>query len=102
MKKTINHVTYNTDTAEFLRYEDNGRDYTDCRYEWRALYRTKKGKWFLHCEGGARTRFASTLSDGSSGSGQMIIPISYGDVKKFVRDPFFDLTGHIYWLQHSK
>ncbi len=75
MKKIINHVRYNTDTAKKLGswQIDTESDLDRCE---EALYRTKSGKFFIHGTGGPRTRYASPRGDGGWCSGEAIVPIS--------------------------
>ena len=51
MKKVINGKIYNTETATLIHQWDNGRrgDFSSCEED---LYRTKKGAFFIHGEGG--------------------------------------------------
>ena len=56
----------NTDTAEHIcNWWTSGIGKNDFRYEDVDLYRTRKGTWFLHGEGGAMTRWAHCCSDGT-------------------------------------
>ena len=78
MKKIINGLRYDTEKAvEVGAYQrgcyPNSGDFSD----WSAtLYKTpRSGRFFLHGEGGAMTRFARH-SDGSSGWGEKLIPLS--------------------------
>lgn len=74
MKKIIDGKIYNTDTAELIgEYSFSNR--TDFRYVEERLYRTKKGAYFLHGEGGALSPYAIQLSNGSTG-GETIILMS--------------------------
>lgn len=64
MKKVINNMVYNTDTAEELAEYTNGLGGNDIKYVREVLYRTKKGRFFLYGEGGP----ASAYSDGNGRS----------------------------------
>ncbi len=64
MRSIINHQVYDTETAEEIaRGED--RD-PRSRLHWREeiLYRTPKGAFFLHCQGGAASLYA--MADGDT------------------------------------
>lgn len=100
MKKTINHVTYNTDTADFIKEVKNGYFPTDFNYEYRALCRTPKGSYFLYCEGGARTRWAKRLENGWYRAGERIIPLSDNEASAWMSDPWMDMSQILYWLEH--
>ena len=52
MKKIIDHVTYNTDTATEVACYRNGIA-TDAYYIEARLYYSRRVGWFLYNEGGA-------------------------------------------------
>ena len=60
MKKVVDGKMYNTETAEMVASWDNGYSDSDFRCCSETLYRTKKGTFFLHGEGGAMTSWASS------------------------------------------
>lgn len=65
MKKVIDGKVYNTETAERVASYDNGisrRDFGFCEED---LYKTKKGAFFVHGEGGAMSRWSQP--SGSNG-----------------------------------
>jgi hypothetical protein len=79
MKKIINGLRYDTENATEVGSYDHGcypgsGDFS----HWSAtLYKTpRSGRFFLHGEGGAMTRFAEHYADGMSGGGERIIPMS--------------------------
>jgi len=61
MKKIINGISYDTDTADEVVYHSHGHR-SDFHYIEEILYRTKKGNFFLVGKGGASTRYARTVS----------------------------------------
>lgn len=75
MKKVINGSLYNTDTARLLGEWDNRR-YGSLDFCGERLYRTKSGKYFLHGEGGAMSKFARSCGSDQWSSGEMIIPMT--------------------------
>ena len=82
MKKIIEGKRYNTKTAIKVGSHAHGwypgsGDFS----HWSAtLYRTpKSGRYFLHGEGGAMTRFAEYHADGSRSGGEKIIPLTRED-----------------------
>ena len=75
MKKVINGSLYNTDTARFLASWDNKLQITDFAYCAEDLYRTKAGKYFLHCHGGPNSRYG-VWHGNSGGWGEEIVPLS--------------------------
>lgn len=56
MKKTINRKVYNTDTAELIAGVNVGTFGDPAGYE-EALYKTKKGLFFLYGKGGAESKY---------------------------------------------
>lgn len=73
MKQVIDGKMYNTDTAEEIGSWSNhlGGDFRSCS---ETLYRTKKGNYFVHGEGGAMSKYAEQCGDGMGG-GSAIIPM---------------------------
>lgn len=85
MKAIIDGKRYNTATAKLIFDWDNGRPYTDFGHREKNLYRTKKGKIFIHHGGGPLTDMA--VSDGSNNGrtgSQSIEPISDKDAFRFL------------------
>lgn len=76
MIRVIDGTRYNTDTAEKIAEKDNGLYTTDFNYRYAALYKTIKGKYFIHHEGGAATDIARIAEDGAYVYGGNIEPIS--------------------------
>jgi len=66
MKKIINKKLYNTDVAEKLHTWNNGyeNDFGHCE---EALYRTRRGAYFLAGSGGPKSRYALTQGNITSG-----------------------------------
>ncbi len=75
MKRVIDGKMYNTETAEELASAHNGLNASDFDYVEESLYRTKKGAFFLGGDGGARSKYARRVGNGTcEGSG--IIPLT--------------------------
>ena len=75
MKKVIDGSLYNTDSARLLGEWDNRR-YGSLDFCCERLYRTKSGKYFLHGEGGAMSKYARSCGSNQWSSGEMIIPMT--------------------------
>lgn len=73
MKKIIDRKIYNTETAELISSRNNGY-YNNFKYEEENLYRTKKGVFFLHAEGGPMSKYAKPYGNGWT-EGRTIIPL---------------------------
>lgn len=82
MRKIINNRLYDTDTAREVGTHDNGEMPGDFGYVSETLYRKKTGEYFLHGEGGARTRYARQ-DCGLWASGEAITPLSYDAAREW-------------------
>lgn len=85
MKKVINGSLYDTETAKLLGEDSysNPRDFA----HWReSLYRTKSGKYFLHGEGGAMTKYAVCVAQNEWSSGEKIIPLDLDSAQKWAEE----------------
>lgn len=85
MKKVVNGKTYNTGTAEFITEYRSKYSSTDSRFELEKIYRTKKGDWFVHFEGGAHSTCADYYGNGNRYA-VGIKPMTEEDVKKWLRE----------------
>lgn len=81
MKKIINGKVYDTSTATQQASYNNGL-YGDFGYLSETLYLKKTGEFFLHGEGGARTRYAGRTGN-MYHEGEAIIPLSYKAAKEW-------------------
>lgn len=75
MKKVIDGSLYNTDTARLIGEWDNRR-YGSLDFCGERLYRTKSGKYFLHGEGGAMSKYAYSCGSNQWSSGELIIAMT--------------------------
>ena len=67
----INRKVYDTETAEFVAGTQSSHSNGDFSYYEEALYKTKKGAFFLYGKGGALSRYSEPCADGS-GPGRKI------------------------------
>ena len=74
MKKIIDGKRYNTDTAEEIATWSNGCNYGDFDWCRETLYKTSRGAYFLHGEGGARTQYSRSAGTNWVGGGEDITP----------------------------
>ncbi len=58
MKRVINRTLYSTEAAEQIAQHAPNTDPGDFHFLIETLYRTDDGEYFLHAEGGAKTRWA--------------------------------------------
>lgn len=85
MKKVIYGSLYNTETAKRLLEWDNRR-YGSLDFWSEVLYRTKSGKYFLHGEGGAMSKYARSCGSNQWSSGEMIIPMTEAAAREWAED----------------
>ncbi len=64
---------YNTETAEFIIAYSNNGSFLDFSHFEEALYRTKKGQFFLAGEGGPMTKYAEQYGSITSGSSNIFL-----------------------------
>lgn len=86
MKKVINKKMYDTDTAELVAEYSYGRGWSDFRYIHEALYRTKKGQFFLFGEGGAASIYAEDIGGNQSTDGSKIIVYTPEDAYQWLEE----------------
>lgn len=75
MKKIIDNILYNTETAELIAEYWNGIDHNDFDYLTEELYRTQKGNFFLYGEGGGATKYGRQNGNWMVAS-ETIIPLT--------------------------
>ncbi len=93
MRKVIKGKTYNTDTADEI-YTRGHVEYTppDFNEFEETLYRTSRGRLFLHGIGGANTPYCSYDEEGSRMCGERIVPKTPGEAVEWLKEQFRD-----YW-----
>lgn len=91
MKITCFGKTYDTDTAAKLLWHCNNAA-NDSDFTEECLYITPSGDYFLSGHGGARTKYAHRLSDGSFRAGDDIIPLTEQDMEIWIYDRYDDFA----------
>lgn len=87
MKITYYGKTYDTDTAAKLLWHCNNAENESGRVEeWLCV--TPSGDYFLSGHGGARTKYAHRISDGSFRAGDDIIPLTEQDMEIWIYDRY--------------
>ena len=76
MKRIINNLLYNTDSARHIAEWTNGADPEDPQYIKEVLYRKKTKEFFLLGEGGSSTRYAITHGNNQWEKSETIIPLT--------------------------
>lgn len=85
MKKVINGSVYDTDTAKKLA-EDRFGNQSDFHHWEEALYRTKSGRYFLHGEGGAASKYAVCVGQNEWCGGEKIIPLDIDAAQRWAEE----------------
>ena len=75
MKKIIDRMLFNTETAEEIHSYSNGYGYSDFHHLAETLYLTKLGAYFLHGEGGGLSKYAVRVGNGTC-EGEEIVPMT--------------------------
>ena len=84
MIRIVNGKRYDTLTAELLcNISRGGYSRSDFAYDNTDLYVTKNGNFFIAGEGGARSRWAESVQNGSQG-GSGLRPIDKGDARNLL------------------
>lgn len=86
MKQIINGKRYDTETAEYIGFDDNMNDASDFGYYKESLYRKRTGEFFLHGEGNAASKYARSTGQNNWSSGEKIIPLSVENAKKWAEE----------------
>lgn len=99
MKQIIDGKLYNTKTATFLgEYQySNSRDF---HFLYEALYKTKKGTYFLYGEGGPLSKYVKASGNNSYGGSSEITLMSEKEAKEWAEenisaDEYLDIFGEL-------
>ena len=85
MRKIINNKLYDTDTAKEIGSWSYGAS-SDFDWIQETLYLKKTGEFFLHGEGGPRSKYSKTLSYNCWGYGNEIIPEANFNVREWAEE----------------
>ncbi len=98
MKRVINGKRYDTDTADRVATWKNGYFTNDFNYCAEDLYRKKTGEYFLHGEGGALSKYA-TSNGNNRGYGEDIYPLTEDMAKswteQYAGEDYEDIFGPV-------
>ena len=86
MKKIVNGLVYNTETAkEIVSWSNNlsGGDFNHCR---ESLYRTKNGRWFLCGSGGPMSKYSVSCGSNSCCGGSDIEVITEVEAQEWLEN----------------
>ena len=99
MKKIINGKRYDTDTAKFIGHAGYSHP-SDLDYWSENLYVKKTGEFFIHGEGGARSRYGRQTSQNWWSGGEKIRPLSLKEAQEWAEkyldgDKYEEIFGKI-------
>lgn len=83
MKRIIDGKRYNTETATEITSREHGY-YNDFHHYSETLYRTRKGAFFLHGEGGPLSKYGCSLSGSMRGSGSDLIVLTEHEARDWL------------------
>ncbi|MBN1194693.1 MAG: hypothetical protein JXA08_05040 [Methanomicrobiaceae archaeon] len=83
MRVIIDRKIYDTRTAEQIAEYSSSHNRGDFAYFEETLYRTKKGNWFLHGEGGPASPYTELVGTSISGSSS-IVPMCADEVIRWL------------------
>lgn len=86
MERKINGRRYNTETAKRLATFEAPINPADMDYYTETLCRNKFGAYFLHGQGGARTRYAKRIGKDNWASGENVVPLTEDEAKKWAEE----------------
>lgn len=86
MKKIIKNRVYDTATARKIGEWDNMPDIRDFNYCCEVLYCKKNGEYFLHGEGGPRSKYAKSIGLGNWSGSEQIIPLDYDSAREWAEE----------------
>lgn len=84
-KKIINGKLYDTETAKFIGYYDNGCGGRDFRHMSEELYLKKTGEFFQLGEGGPLSKYSEERGNNTCGISK-IIPLTENEAKKWAEE----------------
>lgn len=89
MRKVIAGKVYDTSKAELVAEWQNHYFPGDFHYCSEDLYRTPKGQWFVHGEGGAMSKYHRPAGNNAQTGGSDITPMSDEEAQAWLEDHDF-------------
>ncbi len=86
MKKIIKGKLYDTEKAALLHEWSNTANVRDFSHFTENLYKTAKGSYFLHGQGGPASPYAVKVDTNSYSGGEAITPMAETEVVKWLED----------------
>jgi hypothetical protein len=86
MKKTVNGLTYNTETAKEIGYYSKSYYCNDFNYYSESLYKTKTGNYFLYGSGNAMSKYSCSVGNIGRGGSSDIIPMTEAEAMEWCEE----------------
>ena len=86
MKKVINGMMYNTETATEIDYYSNNYYTNDFNYYSETLYKTKKGNYFLYGSGNAMSKYSCSVGNNGRGGSSDIIALTESEAMQWMEE----------------
>ena len=86
MRTIIDGLRYDTNTATAVAKYESSYHADDFEYYDETLYKTAKGRYFLHGSGNALSPYAVPIGRDGHGSGQRIVPLDNGEARRWLED----------------
>ncbi len=99
MRKIIDGKRYDTETAQRIASAESSCNPTDFGYWEETLYRTGKGAYFIHGEGGAMSRWSEPVGSNGRGGGEGIMVLSDAEAREWCESNEIDadvIAEHFY------
>jgi hypothetical protein len=90
MKRVIDGKRYDTDTAQRIAGAESSCNPGDFRYWEETLYRTKRGAYFIHGEGGAMSRWSRPVGSNGQTGGEGIEVLTEDEARQWCENRGID------------
>ena len=90
MKRIIEGMRYDTNTAELIGDISYGGGSSDFKHYYEGLYRTPHGRYFLHGYGGPLSHYTVSCGNNSWSGSETIVPMSPEKAQAWAEE---NLTG---------
>jgi len=101
MRKIIEKKHYDTATAKALGNWQRGVP-SERGFLMETLYQKKTGEYFLHCEGGSRSRYAQWIAPNTWGNGERLIPLSAEEANDWAENHLTDAIYNVVFSETPK
>lgn len=92
MNKIINGRRYNTKTAKFIGEVGYGL-LGDLNFWEEKIYLKATGEYFMHCSGGANSKYAKPIGDNQTASDEFLKPLTLEEAQEWIET---NLSSDVY------